>query len=35
MVVNGELWYVGKFDFDNIIKIVCDGFNDVIWCDDV
>lgn len=34
MAANGELWHVGKPDLDNIIKIACDGLNDVIWRDD-
>lgn len=29
-----KLWHVGRPDLDNIIKIACDGLNDVIWKDD-
>lgn len=30
----GKLWHVGKPDLDNVIKIACDGLNEVIWKDD-
>lgn len=30
----GKLWHVGRPDLDNIIKVACDGLNDVIWKDD-
>lgn len=30
----GKLWHVGKPDLDNVIKIVFDGLNEVIWKDD-
>lgn len=30
----GKLWHVGRPDLDNVIKIACDGLNDVIWKDD-
>ena len=29
-----KLWHVGRPDLDNVIKIACDGLNDVIWKDD-
>lgn len=31
----GKLWHVAKPDLDNVIKIACDGLNEVIWKDDV
>jgi Holliday junction resolvase RusA-like endonuclease len=30
----GKLWHVGKPDLDNVIKIACDGLNEIIWKDD-
>lgn len=30
----GKLWHVGRPDLDNVIKIACDGLNEVIWKDD-
>lgn len=29
-----RLWHVGRPDLDNVIKIACDGLNEVIWHDD-
>lgn len=30
----GNLWHVGRPDLDNVIKIACDGLNEIVWLDD-
>lgn len=30
----GSLWHIAKPDSDNILKIVCDALNEVLWLDD-
>jgi len=34
-VLAGEADHFGRVDFDNAAKAVCDGFNGIVWHDDV
>lgn len=30
----GELWHTSRPDLDNVVKIVCDALNKLVWVDD-
>lgn len=35
LVLVGGLYFIKKFDMDNVIKVIYDGLNGVVWKDDV